>query len=210
MIIFVKNFVFCSRTFLSRYSDGPEHGTATSIGMDSGPQTCDPSRYSALRGDCFTANRFVPGQQNMLQPIPDKLRIQRAGIFPACDTCAPPRLALRIPPSPPVELVAHVPVQHDGVAYLQLGSVVVRGHAGVSQEREQARRGNSSVALNLRPSCSFLSSASPYEAAILALSTGIRRSLQTLCPCGVHGKQPEVTGSFPYGGLAQYVHPASA
>ena len=39
------------------------------------------------------------------------------------------------------QLVAHVPVQHDGVSYLQLGRVVVGRHARVPQEREQVRGG---------------------------------------------------------------------
>ena len=39
------------------------------------------------------------------------------------------------------QLVSHVAVQHDRVAYLQLGGVVVRGHAGVPQEREQEQGG---------------------------------------------------------------------
>ena len=45
-------------------------------GIPSGPQICDPSRFPALRGDCFGGNRFlcqVEGFEYALVRIPDQL-----------------------------------------------------------------------------------------------------------------------------------------
>ena len=98
-------------------------------------------------------------------------------------------------------MVTHVPVQHDGIAYLRFDCVVVWRHALISQKCEQIRRGTLKCHHKLAAVMLFLLFCIPIRRGDLKYGHLQIQTLGAVCKLSaldpfVYGKQSAIAGQI--------------